>query len=92
MAGQLGYLLTVMSLPSVSLGVIPLAASRHMWPLETFMIFDTEQVQVELLAAAVKVTAPSEIATYARAFAELASLAVTGADARTLITTAIDAL
>lgn len=92
MAGQLGSLLEVMALPRVSLGVIPFKESRRLWPLETFMIFDEGEVQVELLTAEVKVTTPSEIATYARAFEDLAAMAVVGKDARALITAAIDDL
>jgi transcriptional regulator with XRE-family HTH domain len=92
MAGQLGHLLSIMSLPAVSLGVVPFSAERGMWPLETFSIYDGEQAQVELLTAAVTVTAPSEIAQYAKAFSRAADLAVYGADARVLITDAIAAL
>lgn len=92
MAGQLGALLELMALPRVSLGVIPFSKSRRMWTLETFMIFDEVEVQVELLTAEVKVTTPSEIAVYARAFVELADMAVVGKAARALITDAIDAL
>jgi Domain of unknown function (DUF5753) len=76
----------------VSLGVIPFAAPRSMWTLETFMIFDQEQVQVELLTAAVNIRAPGEIEQYAQAFADLSGLAVYGRHARNLITSAIDAL
>ncbi|MFF7216575.1 helix-turn-helix domain-containing protein [Streptomyces sp. NPDC008238] len=92
MAGQLGYLLEVMSLPSVSLGVIPFTAQRGMWPQETFMIFDDASVQVELLSAFVNVTAPGEIATYLKAFGQLQTLAVYGTEARVLIAGAIAAL
>ncbi|MFD3464814.1 helix-turn-helix domain-containing protein [Streptomyces sp. NPDC058682] len=92
MAGQLGHLLSVMSLPAVSLGVVPFTASREMWPLETFSIYDTEQAQVETLTAAVNVTAPSEIAQYVKAFEMLSEMAVYGATARALITEAIGAL
>ncbi|MEV5506454.1 helix-turn-helix domain-containing protein [Streptomyces orinoci] len=93
MAGQLGHLLSVMSLPSVSLGVIPFgAAERSMWTLEAFSIFDEQRVHVELLTAQITVTAPGEIALYAKAFAELRELAVYGPEARTLIVAAIDAL
>lgn len=94
MAAQLGYLLTVMSLPNVSFGIIPSGTRRDqsMWILETFMIFDEVEVQVELLAAFVTVTAPSEIAAYVKAFTELADLAVRGSKARALITAAIDTL
>ncbi|MEU1626610.1 helix-turn-helix transcriptional regulator [Streptomyces sp. NPDC020096] len=92
MAGQLGYLLTIMSLPRVSLGIIPFTAERRMWPVETFSIFDEDQVSMELLSAAVTVTTPSEISLYTKAFAELQQLAVYGSQARALITGAIDAL
>ncbi|MCF3136286.1 helix-turn-helix domain-containing protein [Streptomyces olivochromogenes] len=92
MAGQLGYLLSVMALPAVSVGIIPAGRQRPMWTLETFTMFDEERVSVELLTAAITVTAPGELAMYAHAFEEMASLAVVGADARGLISSAIDAL
>ncbi|WP_200308730.1 helix-turn-helix domain-containing protein [Streptomyces adelaidensis] len=92
MAGQLGYLLAVMALPNVSLGVIPSTAPRRVWPLEAFYMFDDRQVSVELLTAAVNVSAPSEIATYAKAFSGLSEIAVHGSAARTLITDAIHSL
>lgn len=92
MAGQLGHLLAVMSLPAVSLGVIPFTAERGMWPIETYSIYDDEQAQVELLTAAVTVTTPSEIEQYATAFTRAAEMAVHGARARALITAAVDAL
>ncbi|WP_149830957.1 helix-turn-helix domain-containing protein [Streptomyces tailanensis] len=92
MAGQLGHLLSIMSLPAVSLGVVPFTATRSMWPLETFSVYDGEQAQVELLTAAVNVTAPSEIEQYARAFDRLSQVTVYGAPARALITQAIEAL
>ena len=93
MAGQLGHMLGVMALPSVSLGVIPFSAdARTMWTLEGFTIFDDARVHVDLLSAQVTVTAPSEVALYLQAFAKLAELAVYGAEARALMTAAIDAL
>ncbi|MEU3352535.1 helix-turn-helix transcriptional regulator [Streptomyces sp. NPDC037389] len=92
MAGQLGYLLSVMAYPSVSLGVIPFSASRRMWMIETFSVYDEDMAQVELLTAQVNVTAPTEIAQYLKAFGEFAGLAVYGAKARALITSAVDAL
>ncbi|MEU6174524.1 helix-turn-helix transcriptional regulator [Streptantibioticus parmotrematis] len=92
MAGQLGYLLEVMSLPSVALGIIPFTADRGMWTIETFMAFDEDSVQVELLTAFVNVTAPGEIAYYLKAFAGLQNLAVYGTSARALITSAIGEL
>ncbi|MFJ1753884.1 helix-turn-helix domain-containing protein [Kitasatospora sp. NPDC088134] len=92
MAGQLGYLLAVMALPRVSLSIIPFTAPRLIWPLEAFYMFDDQQVAVELLTAGVNVKAPSEVAEYGRAFQGLAEMAVHGAQARALITSAIDSL
>ncbi|MET9365191.1 helix-turn-helix transcriptional regulator [Streptomyces sp. NPDC006632] len=92
MAGQLGYLLAVMALPNVSLGVIPFAAQRRVWPLESFYLFDGKRASVELLTAAVNVSAPSEIGIYAKAFSQLADMAVYGSDARALVTEAISSL
>ncbi|MFF0136776.1 helix-turn-helix domain-containing protein [Streptomyces sp. NPDC005227] len=94
MAGQLGNLLAAMSLPSMSIGIIPAAAAREgaIWPLEQFTVFDDARIHVELLAAKVTVTAPGELDIYLRAFARMTELAVYGADARALIVRAIDAL
>lgn len=93
MAGQLGHLLTVGSLPSVSLGVIPLGTDRDtMWPVEDFWIFDDAQVSVELVSGELTITQPREIAMYADTFTRLTDLAVFGAAARRLVTAAIDAL
>ncbi|MEU9197432.1 helix-turn-helix domain-containing protein [Streptomyces hundungensis] len=92
MAGQLGHLLSVMSLPAVSLGVIPMAArERTMWTVEAFNVFDDQRVHVELLTAQVTLTTPGEVALYVKAFSRLRELAVYGAEARSLITSAIEA-
>ncbi|WP_329399972.1 helix-turn-helix transcriptional regulator [Streptomyces melanogenes] len=92
MSAQLAYLLAVMPLASVSLGIIPRTAPRGMWGQETFTMFDDQRVHVELLTAKVTVTQPSEVATYARAFGDLAKMAVYGKEARALISAAISAL
>ncbi|MEU5189326.1 helix-turn-helix transcriptional regulator [Streptomyces klenkii] len=93
MAGQLGHLLSVMSLPAVSVGIIPFTArSRGMWTLEGFNIFDDERVHVELLTAQVTVAAPGEVAMYVKAFSELRDLAVYGTPARAVVTAALDSL
>lgn len=92
LAGQLRYLHEVMSRPNVSLGVIPFGARRTVWPLEAFYAFDDAQVAVETLTAEINITAPGEIHTYLRAFAELARSAVYGATARDRIATALATL
>ncbi|MGW2407231.1 helix-turn-helix domain-containing protein [Streptomyces sp. NPDC001739] len=53
---------------------------------------DDKQVSAELVSAGLTVTQPREIAEYAKTFSELAGIAVHGASARKLITSAIDAL
>lgn len=93
MAAQLGYLLTAGALPAVSLGVIPRTVRERMqWPRETFHVYDDELVSVELVSACVTITQPSEVALYLRTLEELRGMAVYGAEARTLIVHAIDAL
>ena len=92
MAEQLSHLLTVMSLPAVSLGVIPFTAPRTMWPVETFNVFDDVQAAVELLSAEVTVTTPSDIGLYVQAFDRFKGFAVYGPAARVLIARAIDSL
>ncbi|WP_078599672.1 helix-turn-helix domain-containing protein [Streptomyces violens] len=92
MAAQLGHLLSVMALPSVSLGIIPFTAPRVSWPLETFTIFDRRRVHIETLSASIKETQPSDVGLYLKAFGNLAELAQYGAEARSLVTAAIDAL
>lgn len=93
MAAQLGYLLTAGALPQISLGIVPLSAPpREQWPRETFHVYDDRLVSVELVSARVRINQPAEIALYLKAFEELRGMAVYGADARTLIVKAIDAL
>jgi transcriptional regulator with XRE-family HTH domain len=92
MAGQLGHLLTIASLPSVSLGIIPMTAARTLRAVESFWIFDDERVTVELVSGWLTITQPREIVMYAKAFADLSSQALYGAKARGLITAAIDVL
>ncbi|WP_370419559.1 helix-turn-helix domain-containing protein [Streptomyces sp. QH1-20] len=92
MAGQLGYLLTAMSYPAVSLGIIPRSAPRGMWGPETFTMFDDKRVHVELLAAKVTVTTPTDVEIYHRAFTRLADMAIYGPCARSLISKAISSL
>ncbi|MFF3002993.1 helix-turn-helix domain-containing protein [Kitasatospora sp. NPDC057940] len=92
MASQLAHLLSVMSLPRVSLGIIPFTAQRTLWPVETFHVLDDVQVEVELVSARVRITSPPEVREYVRTFAELQGFAVYGREARAAIEATIDAL
>lgn len=91
MAEQLGYLLQAAALPAVTLGIVP-ARAAAMWPLETFTIFDTEQVAVELLTAAVTITTPSEVGQYLAAHEKLSTGAAHGPAALRLIAQAVSVL
>ncbi|MEU9899676.1 helix-turn-helix domain-containing protein [Streptomyces phaeochromogenes] len=89
MAGQLGHLLSSMTLPSVALGVIPFASQRTVWPMATFTVFDDERVHADSLDAATTLMQPSQIELYVKAFDGLAQSAVYGAAARALVTSAL---
>ncbi len=92
MAEQLRHLLTVSKWPSVSLGVIPFQPDRALRPVEGFWIFDDDRVNVELISGWLTLTQPKEIAMYTQVFESLSAMAVYGAEARALVTSAIQDL
>ncbi len=92
MADQLSHLFSAMSLPNVSLGIIPSTSYRSIWPMAGFYIFDDHLVRSELATAELTINSPTEVATHIKAFNRLQKLAVYGPKARTLITSAIEAL
>ncbi|MCQ8769143.1 helix-turn-helix domain-containing protein [Streptomyces telluris] len=85
MLGQLDRLLAIIGLPRLSLGVIPRSAPLHIWPGNSFSMFDDRLVLVETYSAEFSVTQPREIALYAKAFMLLKASAVYGDRARALI-------
>jgi transcriptional regulator with XRE-family HTH domain len=87
--GQLDRLLAVMSLPRVTLGIIPTFAEYRV-PTNQFIMFDNRLVHVETVSAELAINQPREITLYGKAFEELTKQAVIGSAARTLITTALD--
>ncbi|GAA1383157.1 helix-turn-helix transcriptional regulator [Kitasatospora putterlickiae] len=91
-AEQLERLITAGALPNVSVGIVPSRLNRTRMPVEGFWIFDTTQVNVELVSGHLTLTQPSEVAMYAGTFAALGDMAVYGSNARALIAAAIDAL
>jgi transcriptional regulator with XRE-family HTH domain len=91
-AGQLGRLLEMMSVPTVSLGIIPLMTERAAVASAGFWIFDDSLVALETPTASIEVTRPQEIELYARMFEHLRSAASFGAAARRLIVKALDEL
>jgi len=92
MLGQLDRLLAVMSLPRISLGIIPAGAERHCLAQGSFWIFDEGRVQVEGVSAGLDIVQPREIAVHVKAFDLLQQSAVHGHAARDLIRIAISDL
>lgn len=91
-AGQLDRLLTVMSLPNVSLGIIPLMTERAAVASTGFWIFDDVLVALETPTASVEVARPQEIELYSRMFQHLQNVARYGRDARELVMNVINEL
>jgi transcriptional regulator with XRE-family HTH domain len=89
-AGQLDRLLAVMSLPTVSVGIIPLMTERAAVPATGFWIFDETLVALETPTASLEITRTSEITLYTRMFDHLHDTALHGTPARRLITTALN--
>jgi len=91
-AGQLDRLLALMSLPNVSLGIIPLMTQRTAVGSTGFWLFDETLAALETPTASIEVTRPDEFNMYARMFEVLKASAVYGPRARALITHVIDEL
>jgi hypothetical protein len=91
-AGQLDRLLGLMSLPNVSLGIIPMMTERNAVGSTGFWIFDDALVALETPTASIEVNRPQECQLYARMFEELKAPAVYGRAARGLITRTLNEL
>jgi len=91
-AGQLNRLLSVMSLPNVSLGIVPLMTERAAAASAGFWMFDNWLVALETPTASIEVTRPHEIDLYGRMFEHLKSSAVHGKAARAIIAAVLDEL
>jgi transcriptional regulator with XRE-family HTH domain len=91
-AGQLDRLLAVMSLPTMSLGIIPMMTERTAVGSAGFWIFDDSLVALETPTASIEVTRPQEIRLYAQMFERLQSAALYGREARALIRKALNEL
>ncbi|MER7559078.1 helix-turn-helix transcriptional regulator [Nocardioides sp. NPDC126508] len=92
LAVQLDRLLSVMTMPNISLGIVPHTATRNIVGQVSFWIFDDKTVALETPTASIEVTAPQEVGLYARVFDHLRKPAVYGRDARLLILDRIDQL
>ena len=91
-AGQLDRLLAVMSLPTVTLGIVPMMKERAAVPSAGFWIFDESLAALETPTASIEVTRPQEIGLYVSMFGYLQKDAVYGQAARRLITNTLHEL
>jgi transcriptional regulator with XRE-family HTH domain len=92
MLDQLDRLTEVMSLPRVSLGLIPATVGLDGHSQTSFWIFDESLVQVETLTTGLDITRPEEIELYVAAFERMRRAAVFGRNAKALIGRARDDL
>jgi len=92
MVEQLDRVLGVMTLPNVSIGIIPAAAGLGAHTQTAFWIFDDDLVKVETLTAALDITRPDEIEIYAAMFDQMRQAAKFRANAKALIIKARDEL
>lgn len=88
-AAQLNHLLTVMSMPNISVGIIPMMSERAAVASIGFWIFDDTLVGLETPTASIEVTRPREIDTYVRMFDQLQRTALYGRPARALVSKAL---
>jgi hypothetical protein len=86
---QLNRLLEVMSMPTVSLGIIPLMTERTAVASAGFWIFDGSMAALETPTASIEVTQPQEIELYTRMFGHLQATASYGHAARALVIKAL---
>ncbi|MFR9723266.1 helix-turn-helix domain-containing protein [Streptomyces sp. MS19] len=89
---QLAHVVTVIGLANISVGVIPARRRRTQLPVENFWIYDSTQVNVELVSGYLALTQPSEVEAYADTFSRMAEMAVHGAEAKELINRARQAI
>lgn len=90
MAGQLGHLISMTTVPTIHVGIVPFSADMAIGPLHGFYLYDNTLVLVELFTAVLNVSQPGEIGAYERVFGQMADAAVYGAEARALLTGALE--
>ncbi len=89
MAGQLGRLLAVSSLPALDFGIISADSHVPVLPLSSFVIFDDHLVSIETITGEQRISDPDEVKAYQKAFGLLSNAAVSGREAGDLIRAAL---
>lgn len=90
MTGQIGHLISMTTLPTIRVGIIPFGVPLNVGPLHGFYLYDNKLVLVELFTAVLNVSQTDEIAAYERVFTHLAEAATYGPAARSLLTHALE--
>ncbi len=85
MVEQLDHLLGLLTLPRVSVGVIPAMAERSFVSQVPFWIWDDTRITIETVSAELEITRRDEVALYIAAFDALRQSAVYGSQAAELI-------
>jgi transcriptional regulator with XRE-family HTH domain len=90
MMAQFDRIVSVMTLPSVAIGIIPQATEVGAWHIHGFAILDDRNdgdpvVRVETLTAGLSISEPDAVERYRQAFRLLRDTAAFGDEARTLI-------
>ncbi|TWD84003.1 helix-turn-helix protein [Kribbella amoyensis] len=86
MTGQVGHLISMTTLPTIRVGIIPFGAPLSVGPLHGFYLYDNKLAIVELFTAVLNISQSDELAAYERVFGHLANAAAYGNDARTILT------
>jgi transcriptional regulator with XRE-family HTH domain len=89
MTGQIGHLISMTTLPTIRVGIIPFDAPLNVGPLHGFYLYDNKLAIVELFTAVLNVSQSDELAAYERVFGHLAEAAAYGPNARTILTQAL---
>lgn len=92
MLGQLDRLVSLSTLPNLSLGIIGFEAQYTIAPWHGFWLLDNERVMVETYSAELNLAQPQEVELYARVFDTLAGIASHGRSARTVLARVADDL
>ncbi|GAA0952577.1 hypothetical protein GCM10009560_74480 [Nonomuraea longicatena] len=85
MREQYDFLSAALTLPHVSVGIIPRDRVRSLYPGEGFYIFDGKLVRSELWSGGFRTNQREQVTTFLRAFAMLRDLAVYGESAAALL-------
>jgi len=88
MAAQLDKLLAISRFPAVELGVIGFGQRIPAYAIGGFRVYDDDLIVVESISDEPEITDPVKVAVYLGAFEALRQAAVTGDEARRLITAA----